>query len=279
MLVILYPFSLQLLSAALPENPILGNSHFVLSVFLVLYILGSAVIFLGILRVNRCRFRDFWRGTSFSLGEWLSELCVLLACLFGATFFSSVLLHLFGIDDQAILPIGMPAQYASLRDPLFLVIYLLVMPLVEETCFRGVLLRTLGRYGNRFAIVTISLIFALLHGSPAEYLPCFLLSVVLCRLTLLHHSIFPTIFLRSTLGMVFLGLAAVPEQYSFYVGIAILLLYLLVAFLLVSHRYRPIRVRPSANTKELITLFFGSPGVILALLLLVLKGIFYIWLA
>ena len=279
MLVILYPFSLQLLSAALPENPILSNSRFVMSVFLVLYVLGSAVIFLTILRVNRCRFRDFWRGSPFSLGEWLSELCVLLACLFGATFFSSVFLHLFGVDDQAILPIGMPPQYASLSDPLFIVIYLLVMPLVEETCFRGVLLRTLGRYGNRFAIVTISLIFALLHGSAAEYLPCFLLSVVLCRLTLLHHSVFPTIFLRSSLGMVFIGLAAVPERYSFYVGIAILLLYLLVAFLLITHRYRSIRIRPSANTRELIVLFFGSPGVVLALFLLIAKAVFSIWLA
>jgi uncharacterized protein len=52
-------------------------------------------------------------------------------------------------------------------------------PVVEEVAFRGVIMSSLKRYGKVFAVVTSSVLFALLHGSLSQGVFTFFLGIVL----------------------------------------------------------------------------------------------------
>ncbi|MBU3204346.1 CPBP family intramembrane glutamic endopeptidase [Clostridium algidicarnis] len=45
----------------------------------------------------------------------------------------------------------------------------LVVPILEECTFRGIILNILRRYGNKFAIITSALLFALMHGNMFQF--------------------------------------------------------------------------------------------------------------
>ena len=56
----------------------------------------------------------------------------------------------------------------------------IIAPIMEELLFRGLILQTLKRYGNVFAILVTSLLFALLHGNLPPSVPVFALSMMIC---------------------------------------------------------------------------------------------------
>ena len=47
---------------------------------------------------------------------------------------------------------------------------LVLAPIVEETIFRGLLWRTLGQYGQLFALLTTSILFVLMHGAGTPFI-------------------------------------------------------------------------------------------------------------
>lgn len=82
----------------------------------------------------------------------------------------------------------------SLLANLFDIGYSVILaPIFEELIFRGFFLSKLKQYGPKFAIVTVSLLFALLHGNLPQTIPTFFLSIGLCILTLKSNSIYPAI--------------------------------------------------------------------------------------
>lgn len=54
-----------------------------------------------------------------------------------------------------------------------------IAPVFEELFFRGFILQALKRHGNVFAIITTSILFALLHGNLVQAIPVFALSIVI----------------------------------------------------------------------------------------------------
>lgn len=61
--------------------------------------------------------------------------------------------------------------------------------MVEEFAFRGVVLQSLRKYGDWFAIIVSSFLFAVLHGNMTQAPFAFLLAVVIARLVIRTGSI------------------------------------------------------------------------------------------
>ena len=75
-----------------------------------------------------------------------------------------------------------------------LIIYaVIVAPISEELIFRGLILGKLKQYGNVFASIIVSLLFALIHGNLPQSIPTFIVSLFLCWVTLQSNSIIPAI--------------------------------------------------------------------------------------
>lgn len=82
----------------------------------------------------------------------------------------------------------------TLLSNLFNISYAVIFaPLFEELIFRGLILGKLKPYGTRFAILTVSVLFALFHGNLPQTVPLFFFSVILCIMTLRSESIYPAL--------------------------------------------------------------------------------------
>ena len=81
-------------------------------------------------------------------------------------------------------------------------------PLAEELFFRGFLFRWLrGKISFRNSALAVSCIFAIMHRTPAAFLPLFFLSLLLCFIYERTKNLFNSIFLHSFhnfLGALFL---------------------------------------------------------------------------
>ena len=106
----------------------------------------------------------------------------------------------------------------------------IIAPIMEELHFRGLILQTLKRYGNVFAILVTSLLFALLHGNLPQSVPVFALSMMICYVVLKSGSILPGIaihFLNNAFAIMEVSLLSDNGQIStvFLILEALFLLY------------------------------------------------------
>lgn len=72
----------------------------------------------------------------------------------------------------------------------------IVAPFAEEFVIRGVLLTVFRRFGNLFAIVASSLVWALLHGNFMQGVPVFFMGLFFGFIAVKSESILPTIALH-----------------------------------------------------------------------------------
>jgi membrane protease YdiL (CAAX protease family) len=111
-------------------------------------------------------------------------------------------------------------------------------PVTEELFFRGVLLRTLSKANQRFAIVASAVFFGLFHGNIQQFILATLLGIFLTHITLKHGSIIPSIivhaFVNTTAGIVGffagLGTASSVLTYLALLGAALVGVIMLLVF-------------------------------------------------
>lgn len=162
----------------------------------------------------------------------------------------------------------------------FLIIYLLLIPIIEELCYHGVVLQSLRRFGDRFAIVVSSFIYALSQFNISTFLSSFALSLVVgyfilrtnsLRTGLIIHALTNLIFLTSDLACSYLPSKLVGPASNLF---AIIFLILGIAgFLAMSKRYKNFfylnqtKAGPSNHTK-LKWFFFCPTTIIITLIIL-----------
>lgn len=78
----------------------------------------------------------------------------------------------------------------------YIVMVCIIAPVTEEFMFRGVLLHSLRRYGDRLAIITTALFFGLLHGNMAQTPMAFILGLVLGYIAVKTGSIWYPILIH-----------------------------------------------------------------------------------
>ena len=86
------------------------------------------------------------------------------------------------------------------NDPRVLALYglsvVVIPPIVEEMLFRGVVLQSLKRYGDGFAIVVSAIFFGLYHGNPIQFVFAFFSGLVLGYVVIRTGSLLPSILIH-----------------------------------------------------------------------------------
>ena len=77
----------------------------------------------------------------------------------------------------------------------------LIAPIWEELLFRGAILRILDRYNHTIAIVCSSILFAMMHGSLAQWVYTFALGLILAYLSLKYDSLLLPMCIHATNNM------------------------------------------------------------------------------
>ena len=97
------------------------------------------------------------------------------------------------------------SQSYPAMQPTSLVLYLvgfgLLLPVLEELIFRGLVLGSLRPYGDWFALLTSSVLFGVVQLNPVEFPKAFLLGLVLGYFTLISGSLWTGVILRVGVGV------------------------------------------------------------------------------
>lgn len=105
----------------------------------------------------------------------------------------SKLQEYFGFSgDLAPMPLN--------NDPAVLALYglsvVIIPPLVEEIMFRGVILQSLRRYGNGFAVLVSAMLFGMYHGNLIQMVFAFLSGLALGYVVIRTNSLLPSILIH-----------------------------------------------------------------------------------
>lgn len=99
---------------------------------------------------------------------------------------------------------GLYSTYSSIEEPrstvdlILMCISVAVLPaLVEEFALRGVLMSSLRRYGNTFAIITSAFVFGIFHGDAAQIPFAFVCGLFFAYIVIATDSIWPAIIVHA----------------------------------------------------------------------------------
>lgn len=86
----------------------------------------------------------------------------------------------------------------------------LLGPVLEELLYRGVILQSMRKYNERFAIILSALIFGLMHQNYQQFIVAFSIGIPMAIVTIKYNSVIPSIFAH-----IFLNTSAMVQTYLF----------------------------------------------------------------
>ena len=195
---------------------------------------------------------------------------------FGASLFASLAVSLVSqlLKSLAKYQLTMPSISIPWKSPAGAVVMILAVvvaaPLAEEFICRGVLLNVFRRFGDFFAVVASSLVWALLHGNFVQGLPVFAMGLFFGMLALKADSIIPTVILHSLNNILSMAeqTAAIRNTVSLKFGVSMInFTLLIIAVVLASVYYRSFEGVQRGESARGFAAFFTCVPIIIAILI------------
>lgn len=168
----------------------------IMLVELLVIILGWKMFKLPPPRMKSREGGSFWPLSAFSvvglgvIGQLLTSLLL--------TFFSLLRIPIYSPDFSL--------DWSQPTGSILMLLYICIIgPILEEFCFRGVILKLLQRHGTSFAVLFSAVLFALFHMNLVQFCVPVLLGIFLALLTIRSGSLLPAILahiVNNTMAMV-----------------------------------------------------------------------------
>lgn len=238
-----------------------------LSSSILCLVFGTIFPFLFLRLYCKKKRSQFTNKTNIKVSQLLIDFVVFFVLSLGSIYVTTMLAVTFGIKSDVVSSIGITFNTEYMSDITYLFVFLILTPILEEYAFRGVLLNCLSRYGKYFAVIATSIVYGFAHGSFVEMIPSFIMSLVLCKISLRYKSIRPTIVIHILFNVLLGILGTMSENMYLYEEIIIGILLMLALFFLFTKKYHIIHVRKSNTNKKVGLLFLSTPSIIVALIL------------
>ncbi len=185
------------------------------------------------------------------------------------------------------LEIYSPSFADSKTIPEFILTFLAVAvtpAIVEEFAFRGIILGSLRKFGDGFAILISSLVFGLMHRNFAQIPFAFMVGVVLAFATIKTGSIITSIiihFLNNALSLILSTVTSNMGEtnmttvvFTLYFVLCFILFFIGVALMSAKGKdvWKPTRTTHKLTSKQRVNCFFSQPVVILDIVLTLLTA-------
>lgn len=197
---------LALGSAFFSDSPV-WNSEFFSTVFscCVPIISEITAIIVGI-KVIGIDFKPLITRNGFNGGTVLKLITLAVGLQTAASIIAAIIasvLKSLGLEQR---PVDLSATESLPANLLMYFYACLLGPVLEELLYRGVLLQSMRKYNERFAIFLSAAIFGLMHQNYQQFILGFLIGIPLAVVTIKSGSIVPAIFTHivvNTSGMFF----------------------------------------------------------------------------
>lgn len=152
----------------------------------------------------------------------------------------------------------------------------IVPAVVEEITFRGVMLGSLRRYGDKFAIFMSALLFGILHGNVSQSIFAFILGITFGYMTIKTNSLLPSIIVHmlNNLLSVLIGSGILNSVIYFLLGVVITIQAIIISISLSIKDKNFLNIDDTTicylNSREKIKAFFENSGIIIFMVLYLL---------
>jgi membrane protease YdiL (CAAX protease family) len=201
------------------------------------------------------------------------------AALFGVVsiglglLFSMFVSSLAGLLRLVHLRLSTPAFNIPWKSPFgaaaIIIAVVVIAPLTEEFICRGVLLRVFRRYGDVFAVIASSLVWALLHGNFVQGIPVFFMGIFLGMLALKSGSILPTFIIHAANNALALFESAAAQSGSnlpMFAANSLNIIILFAAIVLFSACYRQFNFDSKGRVAHGLDAFFTCPTILITII-------------
>lgn len=142
----------------------------------------------------------------------------------------------------------------------------IIAPICEEVLYRGVLLRSLEKYGKWFAIIISALVFGLMHVNAVQLPVAFIIGLIFGYLSL-KYSIGLTIILHilNNLSVEVIGrISAISQNASSLISLSVLIGGIVTIFLMIMSAGKPLLkdIRQNRTAKGVYSSFFTCKPVL-----------------
>lgn len=188
--------------------------------------------------------------------------------------------------------IGIYSDYSALQDPTSTLDVIMIFisssfipPLVEEFALRGVLMQSLRKYGNAFAIVVSAFVFGVFHGNAVQIPFAFLCGLVIGYAVMATESLWTGVIIHALMNAmsgVSSALIYYFDEYTsntfFYVGSAIGIALGIISVIIYLTRYKNDSTLKNegcfkdASLGEKFVKFNTSPVMIFAIILYIIQA-------
>ena len=239
----------------------------IVGIYYACILVGTIIPFLFLKSAFKIKMHDFWRPCAFRIRDFFVYVVVFIALGSSLVFLVSIINIYIPIGENVLLGVValLPTDYVETI--IFSILYCLAVPILEEIAFRGILLRALGVYGNRFALITGAIIYALLQPNFASFIPAFFMAIFLINLTLRYKSIVPAIAVHIVFNIFMYGFEFIPADLLLVATGLIFVIYLLALYFIISRHYIYAKVKKSEAQGMVMALFYTRPTIIIAFVL------------
>ncbi|MFZ2537837.1 MAG: CPBP family intramembrane glutamic endopeptidase [Oscillospiraceae bacterium] len=151
----------------------------------------------------------------------------------------------------------------------------ILLAILEEVFFRGIILTSLRQFGDGFAIIATSILFALWSGGIAEFILYFFLSLPLCYFTIRSGSIYTPIINRVLFKLIVFAFSLALGTLEQSLSLVIILLSSILIFLFAGYAFvtfiktdrKAFYLRPAKDKLSLsVKISMFSSGIVFILL-------------
>lgn len=249
-------------------NTAIGVAVKTLSLFLPFFFLGLLL---------KIQFKEVFRPTGHSLRGYFSFFCLGIAVYLFLTFFSTTFYMVFHVNWLQ----GNLADQAFQTGNLFvkgldIFYFMILVPVVEEFVFRGVILKTVSKLGGIFGLVCSSLLYAVYGFGRSDLILVLGVGIFLSLLAMVYQSIFPSIVAHIGINAILLYSLFIPNGYTWILGIIAVIVYAFTLYGIYRNRSRRLVWKTNVPNRVAWKCFVCSPLLLLSIVALILRGIYTI---
>lgn len=243
------------------------------TIFITILIYGVVLIalvslFAIISKKEKIPFFSLSKKADISLVEIIQLSVLAIAFQLLATTFISMFFTFFNIKQGSVEFLGnFSSSLQIARNLIYFVSVVILETIVGEFIFRGVVLRSLSKYGIYFAYIGSALLYACSQSNIISALPAFVLGLFYGKIAFKYNSIRPTIYISTIASVAFYLVAVLSKTGLPVLGIFVFIIYIVAGLILFIHREKTIIINKSGNEKKLLLMLFSSPFIIVYILL------------
>lgn len=227
-----------------------------------------------LLKIN---FNALFRRTSHSFRGYISFFCSGIAVYLFLNFISFTLYTVFHVNWlQGNLADSTFFETNFFVKGLYLFYFMILVPLVEEYVFRGIILRTVSRLGGVFGLICSSLLYAAYCFGRSDLILALGVGFFLSLLSMIYQSIYPSIIAHIGINAIILYSLFVPSEFTWILGIIAVIVYAFTLYGIYRNRSRRLVWKTNVPSRVAWGCFACSPLLVLSVALLILRGIYTI---